>query len=166
MKINKERFFTIIQIIEYIWYFFIKSIKSYTERDPSKLPWKKLKVDVVLECTGIFRDKDKAAFHLKAGAKKVVISAPGKGDGIQTIVLGVNDEILDPKQKIFSNASCTTNCLAPVVKVINDNWGFVQGSVTTTHAYTSDQRIQDAPHSDLRRARAAAFNIAYPPLTL
>lgn len=136
-----------------------KKIAAFTERDPSKLPWKKLKVDVVLECTGIFRTAEKASLHLKAGAKKVVLSAPGKSDGIQTIVLGVNDEELDIKNNIFSNASCTTNCLAPVAKIINDNWGFVQGSLTTTHAFTSDQRIQDAPHSDLRRARAATVNI-------
>lgn len=118
-----------------------------------------MKIDVVLECTGIFRDKDKASMHLKAGAKRVILSAPGKGDGIQTIVLGVNDQEIDKKNKIFSNASCTTNCLAPLCKVIDENWGFVQGSMTTTHAYTSDQNIQDAPHGDLRRARAAALNI-------
>lgn len=136
-----------------------KKINAYTERDPSKLPWKKLKVDVVLECTGIFRTRDQAAMHLSAGAKKVIISAPAKSPGIQTIVLGVNDDQIDFSNDIFSNASCTTNCLAPVVKIINDNWGFVMGSMTTTHAYTSDQNIQDAPHSDLRRARAAAVNI-------
>lgn len=136
-----------------------KKITALTERDPSKLPWKKLKVDVVLECTGIFRTAEKAGLHLTAGAKRVVISAPAKSDDIQTIVLGVNDNEIDPKNKIFSNASCTTNCLAPLVKVIDENWGFVQASMTTTHAYTSDQRIQDAPHSDLRRARAAAFNM-------
>ena len=136
-----------------------KTIKAYTERDPSKLPWKKLKVDIVLECTGIFRDKDKAGLHLKAGAKKVILSAPGKGDGIATIVLGVNDEMIKAKTKIYSNASCTTNCLAPVVKLIDQNWGIKQGNITTTHAYTAAQRIQDAPHSDLRRGRAAAMNI-------
>lgn len=136
-----------------------KKILALTERDPSKLPWKKLKVDVVLECTGIFRTKEKAGLHIDAGCKKVVISAPAKGEGVQTIVLGVNDETLDPKETVYSNASCTTNCLAPLMKVIVDNFGFVQGSMTTTHAYTSDQRIQDAPHSDLRRARAAATNI-------
>jgi len=118
-----------------------------------------MKVDLVLECTGHFRTKDSASKHLKAGAKDVVISAPGKGDGIQTIVLGVNDDEFNSRAKIYSNASCTTNCLAPVVKLINDNWGIEVGSMTTTHAYTSDQRIQDAPHSDLRRARAAAMNI-------
>jgi len=136
-----------------------KKIVALTERDPAKLPWKKLKVDVVLECTGIFRTTDKAGLHLQAGAKRVVISAPAKDAGVQTIVLGVNENELDATQTIFSNASCTTNCLAPLVKVINENWGFVQASMTTTHAYTSDQRIQDAPHSDLRRARAAAFNM-------
>ena len=136
-----------------------KKILALTQRDPSKLPWKKLKVDVVLECTGIFRTTDKAGLHLQAGAKRVVISAPAKDDGIQTIVLGVNDGEIDASNKIFSNASCTTNCLAPLCKVIDENWGFVQASMTTTHAYTSDQRIQDAPHSDLRRARAAAINM-------
>jgi len=136
-----------------------RKITALTQRDPSKLPWKKMKIDVVLECTGIFRDKDKAGMHLEAGAKRVILSAPGKGDGIQTIVLGVNDQEVNKKNKIFSNASCTTNCLAPLCKVIDENWGFVQGSMTTTHAYTSDQNIQDAPHSDLRRARAAALNI-------
>ncbi len=127
-------------------------------KDPSKLPWKKNKIDIVLECTGVFRDKDKAGLHLKAGAKKVIISAPGKGD-IKTIVLGVNHDQLKKSDKIISNASCTTNCLAPLVKVIKENWGIDQGSMTTIHGYTGDQRIQDAPHSDLRRARAAAENI-------
>ena len=136
-----------------------RKIHAYSQRDPQKLPWKKLKVDLVLECTGHFRTKDGASKHLKAGAKDVVISAPGKGDGIQTIVLGVNDDELDRRANVFSNASCTTNCLAPVVKIIDDNWGIQVGSMTTTHAYTSDQRIQDAPHRDLRRARAAAMNI-------
>ena len=116
-------------------------------------------VDVVLECTGIFRTKDKAELHLKAGAKDVIISAPAKSEGVQTIVLGVNDDVLDRRKNVFSNASCTTNCLAPVAKILNDNWGIKVGSMTTTHAYTSDQRMQDAPHSDLRRARAAAYNI-------
>lgn len=136
-----------------------KKITALTERNPAALPWKKLKVDVVLECTGIFRDKEKAGMHLEAGAKKVVLSAPGKGEGIQTIVLGVNDNTLDIKNNIFSNASCTTNCLSPVAKILNDNWGIKYGSVNTTHAFTADQRIQDAPHSDLRRARAATVNI-------
>lgn len=136
-----------------------KSIKASAERDPEKLPWAELGVDLVLECTGIFRTKDAAGKHLTAGAKDVLISAPGKGDGIQTIVLGVNDDDLDRRHNVFSNASCTTNCLAPVAKIICENWGVEVGSMTTIHAYTGDQRLQDSPHSDLRRARAAAFNM-------
>ncbi|MFT4665413.1 MAG: glyceraldehyde 3-phosphate dehydrogenase [Polaribacter sp.] len=134
-------------------------IVALSERDPAKLPWKKLKIDVVLECTGLFCDHESAGKHITAGAKRVVLSAPAKSDSIQTIVLGVNDSELDPSNRIFSNASCTTNCLSPLVKVIDETWGLVQGSMTTIHGYTSDQRIQDAPHSDLRRARAAAVNI-------
>ena len=134
-------------------------IAASSERDPSKLPWKEMKIDVVLECTGIFRTTEGAGLHLKAGAKKVVLSAPAKSDDITTVVLGVNSKDATKKKKIFSNASCTTNCLAPAMKVLDQNFGFVQGSLTTTHAYTSDQRIQDAPHADLRRARAAAYNI-------
>lgn len=136
-----------------------KSIHAYAERNPENLPWAKLGVDLVLECTGIFVSKEKAGMHLKAGAKDVLISAPAKGEGVQTIVLGVNDEELDRRANVFSNASCTTNCLAPLAKIIQENWGVVVGSMTTTHAYTGDQNIQDAPHRDLRRARAAAFNI-------
>lgn len=135
------------------------SINAYSERNPEALPWADLGVDMVLECTGIFRTKEKAGLHLNAGAKDVVISAPAKGAGVQTIVLGVNDDELDRRANIFSNASCTTNCLAPVAKILHDNWGIINGAMTTTHAYTADQNIQDAPHSDLRRARAAAFNI-------
>jgi len=134
-------------------------MQATAERDPSKLNWKELNIDVVLECTGFFREADKARMHIQAGAKKVIISAPGKGDGIDTIVLGVNGEQLNAQCDIISNASCTTNCLAPVMKILDQNFGFVKGSLTTTHAYTSDQRIQDAPHKDLRRARAAAYNI-------
>lgn len=136
-----------------------KEIVALSERNPENLPWKDLGVDLVLECTGIFRSKEKAGMHLTAGAKDVLISAPAKGGDVQTIVLGVNEDELDRNNHVFSNASCTTNCLAPVAKIINDNWGMVVGSMTTTHAYTADQRIQDAPHSDLRRARAAAYNI-------
>jgi glyceraldehyde 3-phosphate dehydrogenase len=136
-----------------------KEILATAEPNPAKLPWKENGVDLVLECTGIFRTKEKAGLHLEAGAKDVLISAPAKGDGVQTIVLGVNDEELDRRHNVFSNASCTTNCLAPVAKIISENWGIVNGSMTTTHAYTGDQNIQDAPHGDLRRARAAAFNI-------
>ncbi len=134
-------------------------ILASSERDPSKLPWAALHIDTVIEATGVFRTKDKADLHIQAGAKKVVISAPGKGEGIDTVVLGVNEETLPADSCFISNASCTTNCLAPVVKILEENWGIVRGSLTTIHAYTADQRIQDAPHSDLRRARAAAQNI-------
>ena len=133
-------------------------IHASAERDPSQLPWSDLNIDVVLECTGIFRNGEGARKHITAGAKKVVISAPAKDDSFKTIVLGVNDNELGD-QDLISNASCTTNCLAPVIKILEDNLGIVQGSLTTTHAYTSDQNIQDAPHSDLRRARACAYNI-------
>jgi len=136
-----------------------QKIAAFAQRNPADLPWGDLEVDIVLECTGIFRTKEKASLHLQAGAKDVIMSAPAKGEGVQTIVLGVNDADLDRRKNVFSNASCTTNCLAPVAKIINDNWGLKVGSMTTTHAYTSDQRMQDAPHSDLRRARAAAYNI-------
>jgi glyceraldehyde 3-phosphate dehydrogenase len=136
-----------------------RSIQCSAERDPAKLNWKELGVDLVLECTGIFTDKAKASLHLQAGAKDVMISAPAKGDGVQTIVIGVNDKELDRRHNVFSNASCTTNCLAPLVKVLEDNYGIINGSMTTIHAYTADQNLQDAPHKDLRRARAAAFNI-------
>lgn len=136
-----------------------KSISAYAERNPEALPWSDHGVDLVLECTGIFVTKDKASMHLKAGAKDVLISAPAKSDGVQTIVLGVNHEDLDRRANVFSNASCTTNCLAPVIKLLDENFGIVQGAMTTIHAYTADQNIQDGPHRDLRRARAAAFNI-------
>ena len=134
------------------------SFKVTAERDPANLNWGDLGVDVVVESTGFFTDKDSAGKHLQAGAKKVVISAPAKGD-IQTIVLGGNDDKIDPSIEIYSNASCTTNCLAPMAKVIDDNFGLVKGFMTTIHAYTGDQRILDAPHKDMRRARAAAINI-------
>lgn len=136
-----------------------KQLKVLAERDPAKLPWKDLGVEIVLESTGIFRTRDQAALHLKAGAKKVVISAPGKNEDI-TIVMGVNHDAYDPaKHEVISNASCTTNCLVPVVKVVRDAFGFVRGFMTTIHSYTNDQRILDLPHKDLRRARAAAMNI-------
>ena len=135
-----------------------KAIHALAERDPSKLPWKKMGVDLVLECTGHFTEKDKAAMHLGAGAKSVVISAPAKG-GVPTVVLGVNDGLVKPDQNIYSNASCTTNCLAPMVKILDDRFGIEMGFMTTIHAYTADQNIQDAPHKDLRRARAAAVSI-------
>ena len=133
-------------------------IRIYAERDPKALPWGDLGVDVVLESTGFFTSYEKAGLHLQAGAKKVVISAPATGN-LKTIVLGVNDEILDGTETIMSNASCTTNCLAPMVKVIDENFGIAEGFMTTIHAYTSDQNLQDAPHKDLRRARAAAYSI-------
>jgi len=130
-----------------------------SERDPSKLPWADLGVDIVVESTGLFTQRDKAGLHLEAGARKVLISAPAKGEDI-TIVLGVNDDAYDPdNHHIISNASCTTNCLAPVVKVIVDNFGFRHGLMTTVHAYTNDQRILDLPHKDLRRSRAAALSM-------
>lgn len=135
-----------------------RKIDGLSEKDPAKLPWGAMNVDVVLECTGRFVGADDAGMHLTAGAKRVIISAPAKGD-IPTVVLGVNEEIIDPSHKIYSNASCTTNCLAPMVKVLDDAFGIEKGYMTTVHAYTSDQRIQDAPHSDLRRARTAAVNI-------
>jgi glyceraldehyde 3-phosphate dehydrogenase len=135
-----------------------KSIRATAERNPEDLPWAELGVDVVLESTGIFRDEAGASKHLTAGAKKVVISAPAKGD-IKTVVLGVNADTLTGDETIVSNASCTTNCLAPMVKVLDDLYGVESGFMTTIHAYTSDQRLQDAPHSDLRRARAAALSI-------
>lgn len=134
-------------------------VAASSERDPSKLPWAEMNIDTVIEATGVFRTADKAKLHVQAGAKRVVISAPGKGDGIETVVLGVNSNGMSEDSAVYSNASCTTNCLAPVVQVLDMAFGIDKGSLTTTHAYTSDQRIQDAPHSDLRRARAAAVNI-------
>ncbi len=136
-----------------------KNIHIYTEREPAKIPWGDVGVDIVMECTGLFRERAKAEAHIKAGAKKVIISAPAKDPDI-TIVMGVNHEKYDPeKHHIVSNASCTTNCLAPVCKVLLDNFGIEKGLMTTTHAYTNDQRILDAPHKDLRRARAAAVSM-------
>ncbi|MBC8384257.1 MAG: type I glyceraldehyde-3-phosphate dehydrogenase [Candidatus Cloacimonetes bacterium] len=136
-----------------------KKINIYAEKDPEKLPWKELNIDIVIESTGIFRDKRGAEKHLTAGAKKVIISAPAKGEIDATIVMGVNHETLKPEYKIVSNASCTTNCLAPVMKVISKKFGVTSALMTTIHSYTSDQRILDFPHKDLRRARAAAENI-------
>ncbi len=136
-----------------------EEIKVLSEKDPSKLPWKNLGVDIVIESTGLFTDAEKAKTHIIAGAKKVLISAPAKGEDI-TIVIGVNEDKYDPiKHNIISNASCTTNCLAPIVKVIHDNFKVKRGLMTTCHAYTNDQRILDLPHKDLRRARAAAMSI-------
>ncbi len=136
-----------------------KTMRVLSEKDPAKLPWKELHADLVLESTGIFTARDKAAAHLAAGAKKVVISAPAKNEDL-TVVIGVNHTAYDhAKHHIISNASCTTNCLVPVVKVIRDAFGFERGFMTTIHSYTNDQRILDLPHKDLRRARAAALNI-------
>jgi glyceraldehyde 3-phosphate dehydrogenase len=136
-----------------------KLLKVLAQRDPANLGWGDLGVDIAIESTGLFTSADKAGAHLKAGAKKVIISAPAKGEDI-TIVLGVNDDKYDPERHhIISNASCTTNCLAPAAKVVNDNFGIMKGLMTTIHAYTNDQKILDLPHKDLRRARAAALSI-------
>jgi len=137
-----------------------KKVKVFAQKDPLALPWKDLGVDVVLECTGFFTDMEGAGKHLQAGAKKVVISAPAKGEGVKTLILGVNENDYDPKvDHVVSNGSCTTNCLAPVVKILNDNIGVDKGFMVTVHSYTNDQRILDLPHPDLRRARAAAMSI-------
>ncbi|MFV0429159.1 MAG: type I glyceraldehyde-3-phosphate dehydrogenase [Arachnia sp.] len=135
-----------------------KEIKAFEERDPANLPWGELGVDIVIESTGFFTDATKAKAHLDAGAKKVLISAPAKNEDL-TVVMGVNDDKYDGSQNIISNASCTTNCLAPLAKALNDGIGIEKGLMTTIHAYTQDQNLQDAPHKDLRRARAAALNI-------
>ena len=136
-----------------------KAIKVLAERDPAALPWGELGVDIVIESTGIFTDAEKAKKHIEAGAKKVIISAPATNEDA-TFVIGVNEHLYDPeKHHIISNASCTTNCLAPLAKVFNDKFGIVNGLMTTVHAYTADQNLQDGPHKDLRRARAAAINI-------
>jgi len=135
-----------------------KSIQLYAEKEAKNLPWEKLDVDVVAECTGRYRTKEKSMQHITAGAKKVVISAPATPD-IKTIVLGVNDTALSADDIIISNASCTTNCLAPMAKLMEDNFGIESGFINTVHAYTADQRLQDAPHKDLRRARSAANSI-------
>jgi glyceraldehyde 3-phosphate dehydrogenase len=136
-----------------------QEVKVFAQRDPAQLPWGELGVQIVVESTGVFRDREKAALHLQAGAQKVVISAPAKGEDV-TIVLGVNEEKYDPADHhIISNASCTTNCLATAAKVVHEKFGIVKGLMTTIHAYTNDQRILDLPHKDMRRARAAALNI-------
>ena len=134
------------------------TIKIYSERTPADLPWGELGVDTVLEATGVFRDAEKMGLHLQAGAKKVVLSAPAKGD-VKTVVLGVNDHELTASDTMVSNASCTTNCLAPVAKILLEKFGIVKGYMTTVHAYTADQNLHDAPHSDMRRARAAALSV-------
>ncbi|SFK83610.1 glyceraldehyde-3-phosphate dehydrogenase (NAD+) [Salinicoccus halodurans] len=137
-----------------------QEVKSFNQKDPAQLPWGDLDIDIVLECTGFFTDEEGARKHIEAGAKKVLVSAPGKGN-MKTIVFGVNEDVLDGSEEIVSAASCTTNCLAPVVKVLNDKFGLNHGLMTTIHAYTGDQNTLDAPHpkGDYRRARAAAMNI-------
>jgi len=135
-----------------------KTINTYAIKNPAELPWDELGVDIVLECTGIFRKREQAQGHIEAGAKRVILSAPAKTAGIPTIVRGINDSDMS-NDTIMSNASCTTNCLAPMVKLLEDNYTITQGFMNTIHAYTGDQSLVDAPHSDLRRARAAAANI-------
>jgi glyceraldehyde 3-phosphate dehydrogenase len=136
-----------------------EKVKMITVKDPSKYPWKELNIDVVVESTGVFRDKASLMNHINAGAKRVVLTVPAKDEIDAMVVVGVNDEILKPEHQIVSNASCTTNCLAPMAKVLNDAFGIVEGLMTTTHAYTNDQRLADVPHKDWRRGRAAAENI-------
>jgi glyceraldehyde 3-phosphate dehydrogenase len=136
-----------------------QKIKVLAEKDPAKLPWADHQIDVVLESTGRFVDSEGAGKHLAAGARKVIISAPAKGDNIKTVVLGVNDSSITASDNIISNASCTTNCLAPMAKALDDAFGIEKGYITTIHAYTQDQNLQDGPHKDLRRARAAAYSI-------
>ncbi len=136
-----------------------RTIKCVSDRNPLNMPWKEWEVDLVIESTGVFVTEEGAGKHIQAGAKKVLITAPGKGGNVATYVMGVNDGQFDKNAKILSNASCTTNCLAPVVKVLHENFGIVKGTMTTTHSYTGDQRLLDASHRDPRRARAAAVNI-------
>lgn len=157
---TQGRFDGDIEVLENSFKINGREVKSFTEKDPANLPWGDLDIDIVLECTGFFTEEQDARKHLAAGAKKVLISAPGKGD-MKTIVYGVNENTLDGSEEIVSAASCTTNCLAPVVKVLNDEFGIQQGLMTTIHAYTGDQNTLDAPHAkgDYRRARAAAENI-------
>jgi glyceraldehyde 3-phosphate dehydrogenase len=135
-----------------------REVKVFAMKDPAQLPWKSLGVDIVIESTGIFTDKEGAEKHITAGARKVVISAPATG-GVKTVVLGVNEDVITESDTILSNASCTTNCLAPMAKVLHEKFGLEKGYITTVHAYTADQRLQDAPHKDLRRARAAALSM-------
>ncbi len=136
-----------------------KRFKIIAEKDPAKLPWKELGVELVIEGTGIFTSREKLNLHIQAGAKKVLLTAPAKDEIDATVVLGVNDSVLTGKEQFLSNASCTTNCLAPMVKVLNDSFGVESGFMTTIHSYTNDQRLLDLPHKDLRRARAAALSI-------
>lgn len=136
-----------------------QSVKLLAERDPASLPWKELGVDIVIESTGIFRQRDQLQYHINAGTKRVVLTVPSKDEIDYTVVLGVNDDGLKPEHKIVSNASCTTNCLAPMAKILNESFGIQMGVINTIHAYTNDQRLADVPHSDWRRSRAAAENV-------
>jgi glyceraldehyde 3-phosphate dehydrogenase len=136
-----------------------KPVYLYSSKNPEDLPWNDLKIDVVIESTGMFLTKEAASKHISAGAKKVIISAPPKGEGVKVVVMGVNDKSLKGDETVLSNASCTTNCVAPLVKVLDELWGIENGYITTVHSYTSDQRLHDAPHSDMRRARAAAVSL-------
>lgn len=136
-----------------------KKVRIFAEKDPANLPWKELDIDVVIESTGFFLTKEASGKHIAAGAKKVIISAPPESSDIKTIVLGVNDKLLSKDDIIISNASCTTNCAAPMIKVLDEHWGLEDGFITTVHSYTGDQRLHDAPHKDLRRGRAAALSI-------
>lgn len=136
-----------------------QKIRVLAEKDPGQLPWREMNIDVVIESTGLFTDPAKARAHIEAGAKKVVLSAPAKGEGAKTVVLGVNEDVVTPEDEILSNASCTTNCIAPVMRVLEDNFGIEKAMMTTVHSYTASQRLQDAPAKDLREARAAAENI-------
>jgi glyceraldehyde 3-phosphate dehydrogenase len=136
-----------------------QTVRMLEQKDPARLPWGELKVDVVVEATGKFRKRDECAWHLQAGAKRVILTVPAKDEVDAMVVVGVNDHLLKPEHLIVSNASCTTNCLAPLAKVINDSFGIVKGVITTVHAYTNDQRLADVPHKDLRRSRAANENI-------
>jgi glyceraldehyde 3-phosphate dehydrogenase len=140
-------------------YFNGRPVRAFAERDPAALPWGKLGIDVVIESTGLFLTREKASAHLKAGAKRVVLSAPAKDPDIKTVVLGVNDHLLDGTETLVSNASCTTNSAAPMIQVVNELCGIESGYITTVHSYTGDQRLHDAPHKDLRRARAAAVSM-------
>ena len=135
-------------------------------KDPKELPWAEMGVDVVIESTGLFTNPEDARAHIEAGARRVVLSAPAKGDGAKTVVLGVNEEVITPEDEIISNASCTTNCIAPVMRILEDNFGVEKAMMTTVHSYTASQRLQDAPAKDLREARAAAENIVPPLLVL
>ena len=136
-----------------------QTVRMLEQREPAKLPWRDLSVDVVVEATGRFRKREECAWHLDAGAKRVILTVPAKDDVDAMVVVGVNDDLLRPEHRIISNASCTTNCLAPVAKVLHDTFGIVKGVITTVHAYTNDQRLADVPHKDLRRSRAANENI-------